>query len=170
MSGRPRTIAALVAGLLVSLSAAAPAAGTVGDLEHLSLAPVLSGDAESVEVNGAIRCAAMLDYGLWVKVVQPAVAPNPRADSPVEGVGALGPTAPPLQDDQPCGTELTDFDVVVQRNRGSDSFSDSGAFQPPRNMTVLVVAGASTGGGTRGPGPVIGDLEFLVEDVSFTLP
>jgi hypothetical protein len=123
-----------------------------------------------VEVNGKIRCAAVLDYGLWVKVVQPAVGSTPRADSPVEGVGAFGPTAPPLQDDQPCRTELTDFDVVVQRNRGSRAFSDSDAHQPPRNMTVAVMVGTSSAGGMRGPGPVIGDLEHLVEDVSFVIP
>ncbi len=77
-----------------------------------------------------------------------------------EAVGAFGP-GQGNGANSPCSTSIQDWEVVLQRNRDSGTF-DTGA------MGIILTAGTSAEGGSRGPGPFIGDFGFSYHNVTFT--
>ncbi len=164
-----RSLLAATLGATAAIITAAPAAADIGDIRDLSIDPQLGGTAEAVALSGQIRCTTQIDYGLIAKVVQPpdTLFDNvPTDNAPIEGVGAYGP----IQGNEantPCSTSLQGYEVVVQRNRDSGSFSDTGAHGGPQNMGALVGAGTSAESGGRGPGPIIGDFEGIARAVDF---
>ena len=83
-----------------------------------------------------------------------------HGDADSEAVGAFGPNQG-NEANSPCSTSIQDWEVVLQRNRDSATFDTGG-------MGVIVTAGTSAEGGSRGPGPFIGDFGFTYYDVTFT--
>jgi hypothetical protein len=163
------TITAALAAAAV-LALAGTASADVGDIDRLSIDEEFTGTAETVEASGDIRCTSSIEYGLVAGVEQPnnsgffffynADTGQPVGDAQNEAVGAFGPNQG-NQDNSPCSTNIQDWDLVLQRNRDSGTF-DTGA------MGVFLTAGTSAEGGSRGPGPFIGDLGFTFDDVNFT--
>ncbi len=152
-----KALVGVVALCALSVSAV-PATANVGDITDLSVEEV-SVAATGVILQGEITCAASLAYGVTAKVAQPpaAAAPNSSSDGTAEGVGAFGPAFAGVDDDQPCGTSATPFDIAVQQN------ADSGAFDPEADTGYSVQAGTTADNGNRGPGPIVGDLEQVVD-------
>ncbi len=170
-----RILLTALAAACGALLMAGTAAANVGDIESVEIDDALTGTAEQVEVSGSVSCAVSIEYGVIVKVTQPPelatlgelsgspdTATGEQGDATAEGAGAFGPNFEGIQDDNPCGTDDTDYEVVVQLNEGSEEdFSDG-------DMGVELQVGTSANNGARGPGPIVGDLEFVFEVVDFT--
>lgn len=178
---RTLILAALsVAGLFAAVGSAG---ANVGDINSVTTAGDLTATPNQLTVEGSVQCGPAVRYGLIVKAVQEGNnAPTGEGDDPAfnenderfepavherdpvivnsdedydtEGVGAFGPNNPGVNDDQPCGTAAdgTPYDLVVERNNGSQTFKSG-------SVGVLVVMGTTANNGSRGPGPIVGDVE-----------
>lgn len=73
---------------------------------------------------------------------------------PAEGVGAFGPNRDGATNAEVrCAQNERTFDVVVERNQGSQPFEAG-------SVGVFVLAGTTADEGQRGPGPFIGDMSL----------
>jgi hypothetical protein len=151
-----------------ALALAGAASADIGDIDDIDVDGAATGTAGTAEISGTISCTTTIEYGLILKVTQ--LPPDVDEDqtrgfenSDVEGVGAFGP-ASGNSPNSPCSTNIQSWELVVQRNRNSAGYSDSGAAAPPDNMGVVVIAGTSAEDGTRGPGPFIGDFEYETDE------
>ena len=168
----------LLAALLAvagALGTAATASADIGDITEFGIANSdINGTAETAEVEGVIRCTTTIEYGLVLKVSQNGPdgatdpAPNPPSDtndSDAEGVGAFGPNANPGNNpNSPCNTNLKSWDLVVERDRDSDTFANTNGNS---SMGIFALAGTSAENGDRGPGPFIGDSEYDIASRDF---
>lgn len=168
---RVSTVAALVAAGMLALAGTATA--NVGDIDSVEIDDELTGTAQQVTVSGQVQCVSGVEYGVVAKVTQPPetatlgeltdqpeTGTGTQGDADAEGVGAYGPDASDITDDNPCDGSAKDYDVVVQVNEGSDDFSDG-------DMGVELTVGTSAQDGERGPGPIVGDVENVFETVEF---
>ena len=160
---RIMTTAALSAVGVLALAGTASA--DVGDIDDFEVHGEESqGTATAAEISGDITCTTTIEYGIVLHVAQDpydaAWSETASYDADVEGVGAFGPNQG-NQANSPCSTSNQDWELVVEVNRDSDPYEDTG--ETSESMGVQALAGTSAEDGSRGPGPFVGDLAYEEE-------